>query len=38
MKNIYELAPVLELTNLVLPVKENARVSDEGKWSYTLVV
>ena len=28
---------MLELTNLVLTVSENARVSAEGKWSYALV-
>lgn len=30
----YELAPVLELTWCLLPVREkNARVSDEGRWN-----
>ena len=34
----HELAPVLELTYLVIPMSENRRVSAKGWWSYALIV
>ena len=34
----YELAPVLELTYLVIPMSENTRVSAKGRWGYALIM